>query len=148
MIPLMFRLKNEINSKIMANWEKYYKEANSYSKAAFGAFNKGKFGSQVIYNLLSMAIENYLTALIVSCGELPEHEGISYMLRQVGKNIEIPEAFFPEARFLNSFMNFCSLEVFEPKDPTNDELGRMLIFTKELKQFCEEKLQSESAVAH
>lgn len=129
----------------MENWRKYHNEANDYSKAAFGSFNKRKFGSQVVYNLLSMAIENYLTALCVSCGEMPEHEGISYMLRQVGKNVQIPEAFFDEARFVNRFMNFCSLEVFEPKDPTRSDLVRMLSFTDDIKQYCEKKLLLEQA---
>lgn len=124
----------------MENWEKYHDEANSYAKTAVGAFKKEKFGSQVVYNVLSMAVENYLTALCVSRGEMPEHEGISYMLRQVGKNIQIPEAFFQEARFMNRFMNFCSLEVFEPKDPSRTELERMLSFTADLKQFCEKEL--------
>ncbi len=130
----------------MVNWEKYYNEANSYSKAAFGAYNKNRFGSQVVYNLLSMAIENYLTALCISGGEMPEHEGISYMLRQVNKNIEIPESFFQEARFMNRFMNFCSLEVFEPKDPLRADLERMLRFTEELQSFSEGKLKPLASV--
>jgi hypothetical protein len=130
----------------MEMWKKYLDDANGYSKAAFGAFNKDKLGSQVVYNLLSMGIENYLTALCISGGEMPEHEGISFMLRQVGKKIEIPEAFFQEARFLNRFMNFCSLEVFEPNDPSRSDLVRMLGFTDELKRFCEEKLLQEAAV--
>ncbi|WP_321371296.1 hypothetical protein [uncultured Draconibacterium sp.] len=121
----------------MANWTKYMDEADSYAKAAVGSFNKEKLGSLVIYNVLSMAIENYLTALCISSGEMPEHEGISYMLRQVGKNIEIPEPFHQEARFMNRFMNYCSLEVQEQKEPTHEELARMLGFMGDLKSFCE-----------
>ena len=127
----------------MANWEKYYEEGNSYSKSAFGSFNKGKFGSQVIYNLLSMGIENYLTALCIKSGSLPEHSGITAMLRQVAKAMEVPANFQDEARFVNSFMNFCSLEVFEPKDPTRSDLVRMLSFADELKRFCEKTLFQE-----
>ena len=121
----------------MANWTKYMDEADSYAKAAVGSFKKEKLGSLVVYNILSMAVENYLTALCVSTGEMPEHEGISYMLRQVGKNIEIPEPFHQEARFMNRFMNYCSLEVQEQKDPTHEELARMLGFMGDLKRFCE-----------
>ncbi|WP_297100554.1 hypothetical protein [uncultured Draconibacterium sp.] len=118
-------------------WKKYFDDANDYSKAAIGSFGKMKFGSQVVYNLISMAIENYLTALCISSGEMPEHEGISYMLRQVAKNIEIPEPFHQEARFMNRFMNYCSLEVQEQKDPTHEELSRMIGFMGDLKSFCE-----------
>ena len=118
-------------------WKKYFDDANGYSKAAIGSSSKKKFGSQVVYNLISMAIENYLTALCISSGEMPEHEGISYMLRQVAKNIEIPEPFHQEARFMNRFMNYCSLEVQEPIDPTHEELARMIGFMGDLKSFCE-----------
>jgi hypothetical protein len=130
----------------MANWEKYFDEGNSYSKSAFGSFSKDKFGSQVIYNLLSMGIENYLTALCIKSGSLPEHSGISAMLRQVGKVIDVPSKFKDEARFINSFMNFCSLEVFEPKDPSRADLERMLTFTDDLKRFCEEHLVEEQVI--
>lgn len=131
----------------METWNKYVDEANSYSKAAFGAFNKSKLGSQVVYNLLSMALENYLTALCISAGSLPEHSGISAMLRQISKNMEIPEPFLVEARFVNRFMNFCSLEVLETIDPTRADQERMLRFTEDLKDFCEKKLDALSAVA-
>jgi len=130
----------------MANWEKYYEEGNSFTKSAFGSFNKSKFGSQVIYNLLSMGVENYLTALCIKAGSLPEHSGITAMLRQVNKTIETPAKFTDEARFINSFMNFCSLDVMEANDPTRADLVRMLGFTDDLKRFCEEILTEEEAV--
>lgn len=130
----------------MENWRKYFDEGNSYSKAALGSFNKDKFGSQVVYNLLSMGVENYLTALCSKLGEMPEHSGITAILRQIKKSMEVPDAFTNEARFINSFMNFCSLEVLEAKDPSREELQRMLTFTDELKSFCEETLLQEQSV--
>ncbi|HYQ57514.1 MAG TPA: HEPN domain-containing protein [Draconibacterium sp.] len=130
----------------MANWTKYMDEADSYAKAAVGSYRKEKLGSMVVYNVLSMAVENYLTALCVSTGELPEHSGITAMLKQVGKKMEIPEEFHEEARFINRFMNFCSLEVLETLEPTREELSRMLDFTSALKEFCDSSLITDEAV--
>ena len=124
----------------MENWEKYYDEASSYSKAAFGAFNNSRLGSQVVYNLIGLAIENYLTAVCMKLGIMPEHSSIGGMLRQLGKEMEIPNSFNVESRFINKFMNFCSLEVFEPKDPSRADLVRMLSFTDDLCNFCEQHL--------
>ena len=84
----------------MANWTKYIDEADRYSKAAIGSFKKEKLGSLVVYNVLSMAVENYLTALCVSTDDMPEHSGITAMLKQIGKKMEIPEEFHVEARFM------------------------------------------------
>jgi len=130
----------------MANWTKYYDEADSYAKAAVGSFQKEKLGSLVIYNVLSMAVENYLTALCISTGDMPEHSGITAMLKQVGKKMEIPEEFHVEARFINRFMNFCSLEVLETLEPTREELSRMLDFTAALKEFCDTTLIAQESV--
>lgn len=130
----------------MENWKKYHDEANSYSKAAFGAFNKSRLGSQVVYNLVGLAIESYLTALCMSKSVMPEHSSIGGMIRQLGKKMEMPDNFAVEARFINKFMNFCSLEVFEPKDPSRSDLVRMLSFTEDIKQYCEKKLLLEQIV--
>lgn len=127
----------------MKNWQKYYDEAISYSKGASGAFEKSKLGSQVVYNLVSLAIENYLTALCVSKNTLPEHSSISSMIRQLGKYMDVPAGFTEEARFLNKFMNFCSLEVLETIEPSHDDLARILGFADELKIFCDKELAIE-----
>lgn len=131
----------------MRKWKKYYDEASSYSKAAFGAFNKSRLGSQVVYNLISMAIENYLTALCMSKNMMPEHSSIDGMLEQLGNQMNIPDSFVVEAGFINKFMNFCSLEVFEPMDPSRPDLVRMLSFTDDIKQFCEKNLELPTKVA-
>lgn len=122
----------------MEEWNKYYLEAESYAKAAFGAYEKNKLGSQVVYNLVGLAIENYLTALCIKNDVLPEHSSIGSMLALLKKQMEIPEHFQKEARFMNKFVNFCALDVFEPKDPARIDLARMLSFTEEVKILCED----------
>ena len=124
----------------MENWEKYYEEASSYSKAAFGAFNKKRLGNHVIYNLIGLALENYLTALCMKQNVMPEHSSIGSMLHLLKKQIEIPQAFPVESRFVNKFMNFCSLDVFETPEPKNSDLVRMLSFTEDIRNFTEEIL--------
>lgn len=130
----------------MLEFEKYLTEANSYAKAAFGAFEKNRLGSQVVYNLVGLAIENYLTALCMNYNIMPEHSSIASMLSLLKKQIEVPQHFQTEARFMNKFMNFCALDIFEPKDPSRANLARMLSFTEEVKVLCEDYIcTTESA---
>lgn len=124
-------------------WEKYYDEATRYSKAAFGAFNKNRLGNFVVYNLISLSIESYLTAVCASLNTLPEHSSISGMIHFLKKRIEIPESFTLESRFINKFMNFCSLEILETIEPTRSDLVRMLSFTSDIKEFCEKEFKKE-----
>ncbi|GEM_PF-600019 len=124
----------------MEDWKKYYNEAECYSKAAFGAYKKSKLGNQVVYNLIGLAIENYLTSMCIKLGSFPEHSSIGSMLALLKKKTSVPKNFQTEARFINKFMNFCSLDVFEPKDPTRPDLVRMLVFTEDVKIFCDKQI--------
>ena len=128
----------------MEDWVKYYDEADSYSKAAFGAFNKKKLGGHVVYNLIGLAIENYLTAVCMKFNVLPEHSSIGSILHLLKKQIEIPESFSAESRFMNKFMNFCSLEIMETPEPGISDLVRMLSFTEDVKNLAQKTLGTKS----
>ena len=128
----------------MEEWKKYYDEADSYSKAAFGAFKKKKLGGHVVYNLIGLAIENYLTAICMNFNMMPEHSSIGSMLHLLKKQMEIPETFAPEARFINKFMNFCSLEIMDTPEPKPSDLVRMLSFTEDVKNLADKTLGTKS----
>jgi len=116
-------------------WESYFKEAIDYCSVAKNASRKGKLGNMVIYNIISMSVENFMTSLLISEGIFPEHSSISGMLREIKKIRSVPEEFAAEVRFMNSFMNFCSLEIVPEKIPTNEEIARMVGFITSLKDW-------------
>jgi len=128
----------------MEEWNKYYDEANSYSKAAFGAFNKKKLGNHVIYNLIGLSIESYLTALCMNLNMMPEHSSVGSMLALLKKQIQVPDSFSVESRFMNKFMNFCSLEVLETPEPSDSDLVRMLSFMDDIRNFITQNLGVET----
>jgi hypothetical protein len=126
---------------MMENWKKYYDEAGGYARAAFGAFRKKRLGNEVVFNLIGLAIENYLTAVCMKFDTLPEHSTVGSMLHLLRKHVEIPETFKTESRFMNRFMDyFCSLEVMEIPKPNSSDLIRMLGFTADVKDFSAEIL--------
>jgi len=116
-------------------WESYFKEAIDYCSVAQNASKKGKLGNLVIYNIVSMAVENFMTSLLIREGNFPEHSSISGMLREIKKFMPVPEEFTAGVRFLNSFMNFCSLEVAPEKIPSNAEIMRMVNFVISFKNW-------------
>ena len=125
----------------MEEWNGYYSEAVAYYKTTVGAKKKGRpFGNLVYYNLIGLSLEGFLTAMMTNGGDLPEHSSISSMLRALGKKYEMPESFRGESRFYNKFMNFCSLEVQEPLEPTDEEIDRMIRFVENLKSWIDENL--------
>jgi len=125
-------------------WKSYYTEGADYYKAALGATRKNTLGNLVIYNVVSMSVENYMTCLLMKTGFIPEHSSISGMHRELKKLYEVPEGFHTEIRFLNRFMNFCSLEVAPVIVPTDEEVTRMIQFLSLLKDWVEGCLNLKS----
>ena len=116
-------------------WESYYQEAIDYCHVGQNASRSGKLGNMVIYNIISMSVENFMTSLLIREGNFPEHSSISGMLREIKKIRLVPEEFAAEVRFMNSFMNFCSLEIVPEKIPTDEEIARMVGFVTSLKDW-------------
>ena len=124
-------------------WKSYYLEATDYYKAALGASEKKTLGNLVIYNVVAMSIENFMTSILMKAGFIPEHSSISSMYRELKKTHNAPESFHPEVRFMNRFMNFCSLEVIPVIVPTDEEIDRMIGFATSLKEWANNYLSVE-----
>jgi len=116
-------------------WKSYYLEAADYYKTALGASKKKTLGNLVIYNVVAMSIENYMTCILMKSGFIPGHSSISSMYRELKKNHNAPEEFHAEVRFMNRFMNFCSLEPTPEIVPTDEEIKRMVSFATSLKDW-------------
>jgi len=126
----------------MEEWSGYLNEGVSYYNATVGGIKKGrKFGNVVYYNMIGMALESFLTAAITKDGFLPEHSSVSSMLRELKKKYDVPEEFTTESRFFNRFMNMCSLEVMEMKEPTDEDIQRLVDFTANVKTWTEALLE-------
>lgn len=126
-------------------WKSYYLEATDYYKAAVGASEKNTLGNLVIYNVVAMSIENYMTSVLMKSGFIPEHSSISSMYRELKKNHNAPEEFHAEVRFMNCFMNFCSLDPTPEIVPTDEEITRMVNFATLLKEWTINSLGIEAA---
>lgn len=131
----------------MEEWEKFLDEGLAYCKVAIGAKSKGKLGNTVIYNTVGLAIESLLMAVLAQRSIYPEHSSVGTMLREIKKFAPVPEEFTVEARFMNSFMNFCALEVVAERIPTDEEIERMVKFVIALKSWSEKMLYSVSKSA-
>ncbi len=128
------------------DWKSYYTEGTDYYNAAMGASQKKTLGNLVIYNVVSMSVENYMTCLLMKTGLIPEHSSISGMFRELKKLYVVPEVFQSEIRFLNRFMNFCSLEVAPVIVPDDEEVTRMILFNSSLKDWVEGCLNIKSTI--
>jgi hypothetical protein len=82
-----------------------------------------------------------MTSILMKSGFIPEHSSISSMYRELKKNHNAPEEFHAEVRFMNRFMNFCSLEPTPEIVPTDEEIKRMVGFATSLKEWTSSYLE-------
>jgi hypothetical protein len=124
------------------DWGKELEKARLYAKAVDGMLINRKFDNETLYHIICLSIERYTSTLAYMLNYIPMHSGLSFVVRELGKKMELPSNFIDEARFLNSFMTYCSLDFEQPKVISEPDLARMVAFLTELKLFTEEKAKN------
>jgi hypothetical protein len=94
-----------------------------------------KLGVQVTYQLACVGIEYVLTGLLFAFDEVIEHGNILLMLKKLQKHISIDESWIDEARFINRFGEFCSLDIIQQRVPTPADIERMVKFASSMATF-------------
>lgn len=121
------------------DWGKELIKARLYAKAVDGMLKNRKFDNETLYHIICLSIEGYTLALAYMMNYIPTHSGLSFVVRELGKKMNLPSHFVDESRFLNSFMTYCSLDFEEPKKVSEPDLTRMVSFLTDIKLFTEEK---------
>jgi HEPN domain-containing protein len=76
-------------------WEKYRDEAEAYCKTVNGMVTKRRnLGNAVLYNLIGLSLEAYLTAALMKNDFMPVHSSVGSMFRELKRYYEVPESFF------------------------------------------------------
>ena len=126
----------DIKRPSITGWQEFLKEGNQFLATAENAFAKGRqaFTAEVLYNLVAMAIEKHIMALLMKSGNLPYNHTMHDL-------VDAMEEFLPgclkdfgeELKGLDSFQEICDTESFTIISPTKDEVRRMLEMAGEVK---------------
>ncbi len=106
-----------------------------------------KLGGSVTYQMACIGIEAVLTGVLFNYNEVIEHGNILLMIKKLAKHTPIPEDWYPEARFINRFENFCSLDIAPQTHPAEEDLVRIAAFAREIGIFGNNYLQNEKVSA-
>lgn len=117
------------------NWKKDFDEAGQYASAFEGMMKRQKIDNETLYHILCISVEKYTAALAGMLNYIPMHSGLTYVIRELGKKTELPSGFYNEAKFLNQFMTYCSLDFENPKPISENDLQRMNYFLTDLRSF-------------
>nr|WP_321465218.1 hypothetical protein [uncultured Desulfobulbus sp.] len=134
----------DIRTQAIENWEEYKVEGRQFLQLAETAFRHKKkvFTTEILYNLIAMAIEKLVMSALMEIGRLPYNHTMHDL-------VDALERWMPEAiagmeesvRQLDSYQDICDPYACSIKIPTVEEIETMLGLARKL----EKRLDSASA---
>lgn len=125
----------DIKRDSIGGWQEFLKEGNQFLATATNAHSQERpsFTADILYNLVAMAIEKLIMALLMKSGNLPYNHTMHDL-------VESMDEFLPgglgnlgeELKALDAFQEICDKESYTIKTPTMAEVSRMLELAKEV----------------
>ncbi len=116
-------------------WEDYLKDGEGFLRTAVGAHEKQKkvFTSEILYNIIAMAIEKFVMAALMRHGALP----YNHTMRDL---VEAMDRTFPSAidelreglLKMDGYQEICDLDGFRISPPGMDKIPGMLNIAQKL----------------
>ena len=123
--------------KPIQGWEEYLEDGNGYLRTAKGGYANRKkiFTSNILYNIIAMAIEKFVMAALMRHGTLPYNHTMADL-------VESMEGTFPGALGdiregllrLDSYQDICDPYEFTIVELAMDEIPGMLVMAEKLQQ--------------
>ncbi|MBK8806603.1 MAG: HEPN domain-containing protein [Bacteroidales bacterium] len=125
------------------SWKEFHKEAEDYSKAAFSAFEKGKFTHDTLYNIICMSIEKYLVAFSIFHGQMPMNHTLSGLIEEIKVKFPVTDELKKGIFFIDTFQDICIITSAQRKEPNNLEMKRMIDIMVDVKAWVNAKIVTE-----
>lgn len=119
---------NEIDVEL---FEEDYRSARMYHYRAKQFLAEGQCSS-VVFNVASVALENYLIALCDLYGVEPGNHNYTCLMDEVEELIEVSPTLNKEIRSLDSIFGICSLENYHHGIPELSDMDRVLAMCQEV----------------
>ena len=127
---------------ISYEWQNFFDEGSQFlDLAERGAKNRKKFNAEALYNMLAMAIEKHFMALFLYKNYMPEGHTLQDMLTAATRFIHVDGDLLKGITFMDSMQEICSVDEFTKKEPTDDEIARMVEIAYRVKTCVAEEIQ-------
>jgi len=116
----------------------YWKDGEAYHRTAIGAKKRpAVFTSEIIYNLLAMAIEKYFMAFFLSHHTTPENHTFSDLINAANKIKPLPPELEADLISLEGLQNICPIfEAYHRHTPDAPQIEKMYEVTNDVAAYC------------
>ena len=123
-------------------FEKSYQDARAYHFRAEQFLQEGQRHS-LVFNVASVALEQYLVALCELNGDPPANHDFEHLVDVAEQHVEFPEELNKKIRYLDEIFGICSIENYHHKIPLQSDSEQTLNICNEIyKLFDQSKIQS------
>lgn len=126
---------SDIKSRPISGWQEFLKEGNQFLSTARNAYaNKRKaFTAEILYNLVAMAIEKHIMALLMKSGNLPYNHTMYDLVESMDEFLpETLKGLGDKLKALDAFQEICDKESYTIIHPSMSEVARMIDLAKEV----------------
>ena len=126
----------------ITGWREYVREGEQYLDCAVNAAAKrrGVFTPVILYNLVGMAIEKFLMGFLMHHGALAENHTMIDILNSVERITGPQPEMLEEFRYIDSFQEICDLDAYNTREPTPEEIPRILACGVAIRKFTREAI--------
>ncbi len=104
------------------NWRTWLVHGDQYLKASGPKGSKSKFGTEILYNLLSMSMESYVMALLDVNHTLPDNHTYTDLMDALETVMWIDPKLKERIMKYESIQSICSIDKFYINKPSDDEI--------------------------
>ena len=103
------------------NWHTWLKQGDEYCKAVLPG-NTSRFGTDIRYNLISMAFESYVMAILDFHKNMPENHTFIDLITALETVMPVDELLKQRILKYESIQSICSIDKYYRVDPTEAEI--------------------------
>ncbi|HIJ79789.1 MAG: hypothetical protein OEY01_13825 [Desulfobulbaceae bacterium] len=128
---------SDIKRQPISDWQVFLEQGNQFLATASKAFARQRevFTPEILYNLVAMAIEKLIMALLMKSGNLPYNHTMHDL-------VESMEEFLPgrlaglggELKGLDAFQEICEVDNFTIRVPAAAEVAGMLALARKVQE--------------
>ena len=122
-------------------WKQFISDGDKYLKTALnGTRRKEVFTNDLLYNIVSMAIEKHFMGLLLFHNKMPDNHTLIDLIRSIKEITEIESDLEKNIEYMDDFQNICAIDTYEIKIPNEKEVEIFLATGKKVQEFVKDKV--------
>ncbi|WP_236892963.1 hypothetical protein [Desulfoluna limicola] len=93
------------------------------------------FSADILYNIFSMAMEKYVMGLCTHKKNLPDNHTFKDLADAAQRVTHVDQGLLDDLAYMDSFQDICSVDHYERKVPSEDDIQKIAQICNRLKGF-------------